>query len=73
MSYNYLFELYKIVDIRIGTLQGHIRNSNPLEDPDFEKGRLLALQKFRQWLAEHYDVKLPKRLLKKQLEKRRRQ
>ena len=68
MVYNYLLNLYKVLDERKKDIEIQISqlsdNSGKLE---YQKGRLKSISEFRSFLKTHYHTKLPRRI-QKQLE-----
>lgn len=63
MVYNYLLELYKILDRRqeeIARAEKAIPSDHRLSE--FNRGRKRAIEKFRVFLQDKYHAKLPRRL-----------
>ena len=66
MSHTYLIDLYQLIDQRLEDVE----RENNLERSTargaaFQKGRAEVLREFKQFLAAHYNSKLPRRLKQK--------
>ena len=64
MSYTYLLDLYKVLDLRINEIAGALENGSSLPDDHRQRlrGRRDCLESIQRFLEEHYDHKLPRRL-----------
>ena len=66
MSHTYLIDLYELIDQRLeevereGNLEGFTEKGAA-----FQQGRSEVLTEFKQFLAAHYNSKLPRRLKQK--------
>ncbi len=66
MSHTYLIDLYELIDQRLEDVE----RESSLEsvagtEAAFQKGRAEVLREFKQFLAAHYNSKLPRRLKQK--------
>ena len=63
MSHTYLIDLYELIDQRLEEMERELRREASTEtEAAFVKGRSVALTEFKQFLAAHYNRKLPRRL-----------
>ncbi len=63
MSHTYLIELYELIDQRLEEVQKEIRlDVSPERETRFQEGRTKVLTEFKEFLATHYNRKLPRRL-----------
>ena len=63
MSYNYLLDLYQLLDSRLELLEDKINDAQK-STAEFDQGRYDCLLEFKQFLRDHYHHKLPRRLQK---------
>ena len=63
MSYNYLLDLYQVLDTRLELLTDNM-NDIQRGTTEFDRGRYDCLLEFKQFLRDHYHHKLPRRLQK---------
>jgi hypothetical protein len=63
MSYTYLINLYEFIDKRMQEVK-ECSQKETAESTEaiFQKSRLVALKECRQFLVDHYNHKLPRRL-----------
>lgn len=63
MSHTYLIDLYDLIELRLGEISSALSLCSP-HDPDarFLQGRCDILIEFKQFLAERYNEKLPRRI-----------
>ncbi len=68
MSYTYLINLYEFIDKRMQEAK-ECSQKETVESPEaiFQKSRLATLRECRQFLVDHYNHKLPRRLQSKYL------
>lgn len=66
MSHTYLLDLYELIDTRLREAEA-LRQEAAADSLEavFQKGRLETLRECRQFLADHYNHKLPRRLQSK--------
>lgn len=65
MVYSYLLDLYQVLDKRKNDIEFQLSQlSNDSESHQFQQGRLMALNDFRDFLTTHYHGKLPRRMQK---------
>jgi hypothetical protein len=64
MSYTYLLELYKVLDKRKKVLTTPPTTPDQTATPRYVQGRINAVDEFRDFLSDHFDKKLPRRLQK---------
>jgi len=63
MVYNYLLDLYQVLDERKKHIELQIgRLSDAGEKLRYQRGRLQAIDDFKGFLTSHYHAKLPRRL-----------
>ena len=64
MSHTYLIDLYELIDQLLAETAEEISRKSAAERSEtaFLKGRSEALVEFKQFLAGHYNRKLPRRL-----------
>ncbi|MEN8190500.1 MAG: hypothetical protein ABFS19_11675 [Thermodesulfobacteriota bacterium] len=63
MSHTYLTDLYELIDQRLADIAAEQKEKSSLAgEVSFQKGRVDSLLKFKQFIAEHYNSKLPRRL-----------
>ena len=67
MVYNYLLELYQVLDKRKEEIQQQI-SELPCDNRKLEylQGRLLVVNDFKSFLKSHYHSKLPRKIQKLQ-------
>ena len=66
MSHTYLFDLYELIDQRMEEASEELRSgTSDGEGTRFQKGRCEVLTEFKQFLAERYNRKLPRRIRNK--------
>ncbi len=66
MSYSYLIELYEFIDRRLQEAEEFRQKAiEGSTEAIFQKSRLTTLMECRQFLADHYNHKLPRRLQSK--------
>ncbi len=63
MAYIYLLDIYKLIDQRVADAQAAMQDdsSDPAEQK-FQEGRIKALTNFQDYLATHFNPKLPRRI-----------
>lgn len=67
MVYNYLLDLYQVLDKRKRNIEFQIsQSSNDPEKQQYLQGRLTAINDFKDFLTTHYHAKLPRRIQKHQ-------
>ncbi len=66
MSHTYLIDLYELIDQRMEDALP-APGSETLDEAEkrFQQGRCEVLTEFKQFLAEHYNSKLPRRIRNK--------
>lgn len=64
MSYTYLLDLYNVLTARISDIEGTLKDDTALSSNAQQHlaGRRDCLESIYQFLEEHYDHKLPRRL-----------
>ena len=66
MSHTYLIDLYDLIDQRLEEVTSELKTENSISgsrtEPDYLRGRSECLLEFKQFLATHYNSKLPRRL-----------
>jgi len=63
MVYNYLLDLYRILEIRKKEISAHLPRTTDSEQPlDYAQGRLDAVTEFESYLRETFHSKLPRRM-----------
>ncbi len=63
MSHTYLLELYALIDQRLEKLSAEPDSERQGgEGVSFQQGRSDSLEEFKQFLLEHYNAKLPRRI-----------
>ena len=63
MVYNYLLDLYQLIDQRIEeSRQLKVKALEGSSDEQYENGRLEVLEEFKAFLVKKYHGKLPRRL-----------
>ncbi len=62
MSHTYLIDLYGLIDQRLEEVAFELTAPGTGTEPDYLKGRSDCLVEFKQFLATHYNSKLPRRL-----------
>ncbi len=62
MSHTYLIDLYEFIDKRLLEAEGLREKATGEAEEMFQQGRAKALKGCRQFLVEHYNRKLPRRL-----------
>lgn len=71
MSHTYLIDLYDLIDQRFEEVACELKMNHSAPEseaePDYLKGRSDSLVEFKQFLATHYNSKLPRRLRGKYL------
>jgi len=66
MSHTYLFDLYELIDQRMEEASEELRSgTSDGGGTRFQQGRCDVLTEFKQFLAEHYNRKLPRRIRNK--------
>ena len=66
MSHTYLLDLYELIDQRIEEASKELRSRSSGEGGTrFQQGRCEVLTEFKQFLAERYNRKLPRRIRNK--------
>jgi len=65
MSYTYLLDIYKYIDLRIQELE-HSMEDEPQDYPGgrIQEGQMDALVELRQFLEKHFTHRLPKAISK---------
>jgi hypothetical protein len=67
MVYNYLLDLYQVLDKRKRNIELQIsHSSNDPKKQQYQQGRLAAINDFNDFLTTHYHAKLPRRMQKQQ-------
>ncbi len=63
----YLFDLYRVIDDQAKKVYSFLQGDQqlPTNEKKFGEGQLDALQEIKQFLADSYNIKLPKKLRKK--------
>ncbi len=65
MSHTYLIDLYDLIDQRLQDRSSKSGSGNSeASEMQFQQGRADILIEFRQFLASHYNRKLPRRIRK---------
>lgn len=65
MSYVYLFDLHKLIDLKIEKLIQSLDDpENTIGQHRFQEGRMTALSDFKKFLTQTLNPKLPRRLRK---------
>lgn len=63
MAYVYLLDMYKYIDKRLaGASQSLAEKTNEPAENKFYEGRIDALRDFKQYLADNFNRKLPRRI-----------
>ncbi len=63
MAYIYLLDIYKLIDQRLAEAQAAMQDgSGDPNDIKFQEGRINALMDFQDYLATHFNPKLPRRI-----------
>jgi hypothetical protein len=62
MSHTYLIDLYSLIDQRLEEITCELKSSGSGTAQDYLKGRFECLVEFKQFLATHYNSKLPRRI-----------
>ncbi len=62
MSHTYLIDLYDLIDKRLEELFEDRPEPANENEAQFQQGRVEILQEVKQFLAEHYNRKLPRRI-----------
>ena len=66
MSHTYLLDLYELIDQRMEEASRDLRSeTSDGAGTRFQQGRCDVLTEFKQFLAEHYNKKLPRRIRNK--------
>lgn len=66
MSHTYLIDLYELIDQRIEEASEELRSgTSDGGGTRFQQGRCEVLTEFKQFLAERYNRKLPRRIRNK--------
>lgn len=66
MSHTYLLELYELIDQRMEEASEELRSgTSDGGGTRFQQGRCEVLSEFKQFLAERYNRKLPRRIKNK--------
>ena len=63
MAYIYLLDLHRFIDQRLAEAAQSVDNAknNPAEQR-FHQGRIAILSEFKDFLTEHFNPKLPRRI-----------
>lgn len=64
MTYNYLLDLYRMIEKRHAAIAAELENLPTSEENSFRKGQLEALGEFTDFLHQKYHTKLPRRAQK---------
>ena len=63
MAYVYLLDLYKYIEERLGDATGELdKAEGDTSTLKFEQGRIDALTEFQDFLRDHFNPKLPRRI-----------
>jgi hypothetical protein len=62
MSHTYLIDLYNLIDQRLKEIACELNSSGADIERDYLRGRSECLVEFKQFLATHYNSKLPRRI-----------
>jgi hypothetical protein len=62
MSHTYLIDLYNLIDQRLKEIACELNSSGADTEQDYLRGRSECLVEFKQFLATHYNSKLPRRI-----------
>ena len=63
MAYVYLLDMYKLIDQRIEDARAAaLDDAGDTAGEKFQEGRIRALVEFKDYLAAHFNSKLPRRI-----------
>ena len=65
MSHTYLIDLYEFIDKRLQDAEELGQKAAGTSEAIFQEGRSKTLKECKQFLADHYNRKLPRRLQSK--------